>query len=40
MGPGRFNEHTNQRVIASLGRAPEFHQPPRDGSAAGSTSAD
>ena len=35
MGPGRFNEHTNQRVIASWDWAPEFHQPPRDGSACG-----
>ena len=35
MGPGRFNEHTNQRVIASWDWAPELHQPPRDGSACG-----
>jgi hypothetical protein len=35
MGPGRFNEHTNQRVIASWDWAPELHQPSRDGSACG-----
>lgn len=31
MGPGRFNEHTNQRVIASWDGAPELHQPPAVG---------
>ena len=40
MGPGRFNEHTNQRVIASWDGAPELHQPPRTGRRAGSMSAD
>src|SRR5215213_3357866 len=35
MGPGRFNEHTHQRVIASWDWAPELHQPSRDGSACG-----
>lgn len=29
MGPGRFNEHTNQHVIASWDGAPEMHQPER-----------
>ena len=27
MGPGRFNEHTNQHVIAAWDGAPEMHQP-------------
>ena len=27
MGPGRFNEHTGQRVVATWDRAPETHQP-------------
>ncbi|GAA4554729.1 relaxase/mobilization nuclease domain-containing protein [Pseudonocardia xishanensis] len=27
MGPGRFNEHTNQHVIASWDGAPAMHQP-------------
>jgi hypothetical protein len=31
MGPGRFNEHTDQRVIASWDGAPEVHQPPAIG---------
>ena len=31
MGPGRFNEHTNQHVIASWDGAPELHQPPSAG---------
>lgn len=31
MGPGRFNEHTEQRVVASWDGAPEMHQPPRLG---------
>jgi hypothetical protein len=32
MGRGRFNEHTDQRVIASWDGAPELHQPPTIGS--------
>lgn len=28
MGPGRFNEHTNQHVIAAWDGMPERHQPP------------
>ena len=34
MGPGRFNEHRDQRVVASWDGAPQWHQPPRraDGS--------
>ena len=34
MGPGRFNAHTEQRVVASWDGHPEAHQPPRaaDGS--------
>lgn len=27
MGPGRFNEHTGQRVVATWDGAPEVHQP-------------
>ena len=34
MGRGRFNEHTDQRVVAAWDGAPHLHQPPRraDGS--------
>jgi hypothetical protein len=31
MGPGRFNEHSEQHVIASWDGAPETHQPPAVG---------
>lgn len=30
MGPGRFNEHTGQRVVASWDGVPEKHQPAQD----------
>lgn len=30
MGPGRFNEHTGQRVVASWDGAPEKYQPAQD----------
>ena len=34
MGPGRFHEHTGQRVVASWDGALEDHQPQRSPSAA------
>ena len=37
MGPGRFNQHTHQRVIAAWDGAPELHQPARTPRSAGST---
>jgi hypothetical protein len=35
MGPGRFNQHENQRVIATWDGAPELHQPPPNASVCG-----
>ena len=35
MGPGRFNQHNNQRVIATWDGAPELHQPPPNASVCG-----
>ncbi len=35
MGPGRANEHVEQRVIATWDGAPHLHQPSPDGSACG-----
>jgi hypothetical protein len=36
MGPGRANEHVDQRVFATWDGAPELHQPPRTASGCGS----
>lgn len=35
MGPGKANEHTEQRVVGTWDWAPELHQPSRDGSVCG-----
>jgi hypothetical protein len=35
MGPGRFNQHTTQRVIATWDGAPELHQPTPNASVCG-----
>ena len=35
MGPGRFNEHTDQRIVATWDWAPELHQPQRNASVCG-----
>jgi hypothetical protein len=35
MGPGRFNQHTHQRVIAAWDGAPELHQPAPNASVCG-----
>jgi hypothetical protein len=35
MGPGRFNEHRDQRIVATWDHAPELHQPSVLGAAGG-----